>query len=81
MSEIEIWFFYYLTDTNNDVAGVLKTNTYLEEELYYRGFGTRLVTEVEHDTMAAFGVPRHTHDAKAFPFFEDIHGQAIDSRA
>jgi len=81
VSEIELWFFYYLSDSNNDVVGVLKVNSYIPEDAKYMNFTLRLVTEVEHDTMAEFGVTKHTHDAKAFPFFESIHGYAIDTRA
>jgi hypothetical protein len=81
VSELELWFFYYLIDGNDDVSGVLTVNRYLDGDIRYRGNLLRQVTEVEHDTMVAFGLPKHVHDAKAFPFFEDIHGQAIDSRA
>lgn len=80
MSELELWFFYYLIDGNRDVSGVLMVNKYLEENMIYRGHLIRQVTEVEHDTMAAFGVPKHTHNAKAFPFFEDVHGHVHDTR-
>ena len=80
VSEMELWFFYYLSDSNNDVVGVLKVNAYVPEDAKYMHWALRQVTEVEHDTMAAFGLPKHTHDGKKYPFFADLHGQAYDIR-
>ena len=81
VSKLEIWFYYYLIDMTGDVAGVLKVNTYVTEEARYRRWALRQVTETEHDTMSAFGLPEYTHDGKNYPFFEDCHGQPIDIRA
>lgn len=80
-SEAVLDFFYYLIDEKRDVVGVLKVNAYVPEDAKYMYWYLREVTEVEHDTMAEFGVPKHTHDAKAHPFFDDGHGHAIDIRA
>ena len=80
MSELELWFFYYLIDGNNDVAGVLTVNKYLEDVLLYRGHLLRQVTEVEHDTMAEFGLPKYHHNANDYPFFADVLNHVHDVR-
>ncbi len=80
VSDLEIWFFYYLSDSKGDVVGVLKVNNYVPEDAKYMHWALRQVTEIEHDTMIAFGLPEHTHDGKKYPFFEDFHGHAIDIR-
>jgi hypothetical protein len=81
VSKLDLLFFYYLSDSKSDVVGVLKVNAYVPEDATYMNFSLRLVTESEHDTMAEFGLPKFVHDAKSFPFFEDIYGHTIDIRA
>ena len=81
-SPLELLFFYYLIDEKCDVSGVLTVNKYLEAGgLLFCGYSLRQVTEVEHDTMAEFGVRKYTHDAKSYPFFQDVHGHVHDTRA
>jgi hypothetical protein len=73
-------FFYYLTDSDGNVDGVLTVNVPLEKDMLFCGFRTKEVLESEHDTMIAFGVKKYTHDAKAYPFFEDCLGGIRDVR-
>jgi hypothetical protein len=80
VSEVELWFFYYLIDESCDVAGVLTVNKHLREDMRYRGHLLRQVTEVEHDTMAAFGIRKFTHNANDYPFLDNIQGHIHDIR-
>jgi hypothetical protein len=80
-SEPNLIFYYFLYDRNrNKVEGVLSVNRYLTEDILYERHAIKQVSESEHTTMIAFGIPKYEHDAVAHPFFEDDRGNIYDSR-